>query len=130
MFAMWMQGRRAGSYPPAPYMPPIVEGPIPLFQPPAPPMILRSTAWPVKPLEVKFCAACGKSLRKAAFSGYQWRLPVIRRCNVCMKSGRDASAEVKVALLKAGGKLMLSRREAYAIASHGGPPLPPLPDGG
>ena len=116
--------------PPAPYMPPIVEGSIPLFQPPPPPMILRSTAWPVKPLVVKFCAACGKSLRKAAFSGYQWRLPVIRRCNVCMKSGRDASAEVKVALLKAGGKLMLSRREAYAIASHGGPPLPPLPDGG
>jgi hypothetical protein len=117
--------------PPAPYMPPIVEGSIPLFQPPPPPMILRSTAWPVAPpLEVKICAACGKLLRKAAFLGHQWRLPVIRRCNVCRNSGRAVLDEVKVALLKAGGKLMLSRREAYAIASHGGPPLPPLPDGG
>ena len=102
--------------PPAPILTPIVEGSIPLFQPPPPPMILRSTAWPVAPpLEVKICAACGKLLRKAAFSGYQWRLPVIRRCNVCRNSGRAVPAEVKVALLKAGGKLLLSRREAYAM---------------
>ena len=74
--------------PPAPYMPPIVEGPIPLFQPP-PPMILRSAARPVKPLVVKFCAACGKSLRKAAFSKTQWRTyPNRPRCNVCTNFGR------------------------------------------
>ena len=59
-------------------------------------------------------------------------MPVIRRCNVCMKSGRDASAEVKVALLKAGGKLMLSRREAYAMwaaanEAADADALPPLP---
>ena len=109
--------------PPAPYMPPIVEGSIPLFQPPPPPMILRSTAWPVAPpLEVKICAGCGKSLRKAAFSKTQWRTyPNRPRCNVC--------------LLKAGGKLMLSRREAYAIFKAANPAadadaLPPLPDDG
>ena len=120
--------------PPAPYMPPIVEGPIPLFQPPPPPMILRSTAWPVAPpVEVKICAACGKSLRKAAFSESQWSYrPVIRRCNVCRNSGRAVPAEVKVALLKAGGKLMLSRREAYAMwaaanEAADADALPPLP---
>ena len=82
--------------PPAPILTPIVEGPIPLFQPPPPPMILRSTAWPVAPpLEVprtvnngvRICVACGKSLRKAAFSGTQWRSHRNRRrCNVCVKS--------------------------------------------
>ena len=65
--------------PPAPILTPIVEGSIPLFQPPPPPMILRR--------EVKFCAACGKLLRKAAFSGTQWRSHRNRRrCNVCVKS--------------------------------------------
>ena len=44
---------------------------------------------------------------------------MIRRCNVCRpRSGRAVPAEVKVALLKAGGKLMLSRREACAMASR------------
>ena len=82
--------------PPASYMPPIVEGSIPLFQPPPPPMILRSTAWPVKPLEVKICAGCGKSLRKAAFSKTQWRTyPNRPRCNVCTNSDRAFSAAVK-----------------------------------
>ena len=76
--------------PPASYMPPLVEGSIPLFQPPPPPMILRSTAWPVKPLEVKICAGCGKSLRKAAFSKTQWRTyPNRPRCNVCTKIDRS-----------------------------------------
>ena len=84
--------------PPAPYMPPIVEGPIPLFQPPPPPMILRSTAWPVAPpLEVKICAGCGKSLRKAAFSKTQWRTyPNRPRCLFCTNSGRAVPAEVKL----------------------------------
>ena len=79
--------------PPAPILTPIVEGSIPLFQPPPPPMILRSTAWPVKPLEVRFCAACGKLLRKAAFSGTQWRSSRNRRrCDVCANSGRPRVA--------------------------------------
>ena len=74
------------------------EGPIPLFQPPPPPMILRSTAWPVAPpVEVKICAACGKSLRKAAFSKTQWRTyPNRPRCNVCVMSVRAVPAEVKL----------------------------------
>ena len=56
-------------------------------------MILRSTAWPVKPLEVRFCAACGKLLRKAAFSGTQWRSSRNRRrCDVCANSGRPRVA--------------------------------------
>ena len=76
--------------PPAPILTPIVEGSIPLFQPPPPPMILRSTAWPVKPLEVKICAGCGKSLRKAAFSKTQWRTyPNRPRCNVCTNIDRS-----------------------------------------
>ena len=93
--------------PPASYMPPIVEGSIPLFQPPPPPMILRSTAWPVAPptsLEFKICAACGKSLPEAAFSKKQWKwkspkLVLRRRCNVCTKSGRlpDLAALLKAA---------------------------------
>ena len=71
--------------PPAPYMPPIVEGPIPLFQPSPPPMILRR--------EVKFCAACGKLLGRAAFSGTQWTSHRNRRrCNVCANSGRPRVA--------------------------------------
>ena len=62
-------------------------------------------------------------------------MPVIRRCNVCRNSGRAVPAEVKVALLKAGGKLMLSRREAYAMFKAANPAadadaLPPLPDEG
>ena len=62
-------------------------------------------------------------------------MPVIRRCNVCRNSGRAVLDEVKVALLKAGGKLMLSRREAYAMFKAANPAadadaLPPLPDDG
>ena len=77
--------------PPAPILTPIVEGSIPLFQPPPPPMILRSTAWPVAPpVEVKICAACGYSLPEAAFTKKQWswkspKLAERRRCNVCVK---------------------------------------------
>ena len=93
---------RQRAMPPASYMPPIVEGSIPLFQPPPPPMILRSTAWPVKPLEVKICAGCGKSLRKAAFSKTQWRTyPNRPRCNVCTNFDRRSRVSM--------------------------PPLPPLP---
>ena len=85
--------------PPAPILTPIVEGPIPLFQPPPPPMILRSTAWPVEPpMEVMICAACGKSLPEAAFTKRQWRAHSFRRCTVCILAGRAVPAEVKAAV--------------------------------
>ena len=91
--------------PPAPILTPIVEGSIPLFQPPPPPMILRSTAWPVAPpMEVKICVVCGKVGRRG-FRGRQWGSLVIQRCNVCWKSGR-------------------------LVSDVDGGPLPPLPDEG
>ena len=91
--------------PPAPILTPIVEGSIPLFQPPPPPMIPRSTAWPVAPpMEVKICVVCGKVGRRG-FRGRQWGWLVIQRCNVCWKSGR-------------------------LVSDVDGGPLPPLPDEG
>ena len=86
--------------PPAPILTPIVEGSIPLFQPPPPPMIvLRSTARPVAPpMEVKICAACGKSLPQAEFTKRQWRVNIFRRCTVCILAGRAVPAEVKAAV--------------------------------
>ena len=91
--------------PPAPILTPIVEGSIPLFQPPPPPMIPRSTAWPVAPpMEVKICVVCGKVGRRG-FRGRQWGSLVIQRCNVCWKSGR-------------------------LVSDVDGGPLPPLPDEG
>ena len=77
------------SMPPAPILTPIVEGPPPPVE--------------VKRRGQRICTACGKSLRKAAFSQKQWRSPkgVSRRCNACILAGRDASAAVKAALLKA-----------------------------
>ena len=106
-----------GPAPPPPTYPP------PMYMPPAPynipahspgrslwraPILTPIVEGPPPPVEVKrrgqrICTACGKSLRKAAFSRKQWRSPrtAPRRCNACILTGRDASAAVKAALLKA-----------------------------
>ena len=108
--------------PPAPILAPIVEGSIPLFQPPPPPMILRSTAWPVKPpVGFKVCAGCGKSFSKAAFSKTQWRTyPNRPRCDVCTnidRAVRAVPAEVKLPPLPATVAVSVSTSASSATVS-------------
>ena len=117
-----------GPDPPPPIYPP------PIYMPPAPynittqrpgrwrpPILTPIVEGPPPPVEVKrrgqrICTACGKSLRKAAFSKKQWSLrkskarTVSRRCNACILAGRDASVAVKAALC-------VTRKAAYLAAS-------------